>query len=357
MFDRTSNETDVREDLIVPFLKELGYQRGSANNIEREVTIKYEAEFLGRKKKSDPPLRGRPDYVLSVLGAGRWVLEVKAPNQPLDSEVIGQALSYAKHPEISAGYAVTTNGRRLKIHSAHQTALDDPICEISVSTPEDLAFSVTGFLSPQAIRRKLTPEQQSAGEPLAVGFPAQATVTGGEVIYKRASHVLGGDTPYQLRRIIDQELRERVRFLSGFQTTVAGGTVARDENGRIIAKLDIPLHREELNAFASENGIHEAKYICLEDRVSSDIENPSTFDVAGAFQVAGDQPIYDIISNRMTFNGFPTTQNYYGTATGYLDENTFSGTFEMGFDCKVHAMGMQFSYTISTSGVFSVILS
>ena len=102
--------SDVRAEIAEPFLAALGYKRGTANDIARERTRKYQRHFLGRKKSTDQPRRGYADYILSVHGAGRWVLETKAPNEPIDIDAIDQAISYARHPEVAASYSAVLNG-------------------------------------------------------------------------------------------------------------------------------------------------------------------------------------------------------------------------------------------------------
>ena len=52
-----TKEVDVREEIVAPLLLLLGYQRGTENDIRREEHLSYDRQFLGRKKKSDPPLR------------------------------------------------------------------------------------------------------------------------------------------------------------------------------------------------------------------------------------------------------------------------------------------------------------
>ena len=75
-FKRMS-ERDVRGSVLALFLRELGY-RHSTNTIITEQTLKYPKLSLGRKKTSDPELRGKADYILEVDGRRRWVLEAKA---------------------------------------------------------------------------------------------------------------------------------------------------------------------------------------------------------------------------------------------------------------------------------------
>lgn len=357
MFDEHCNETDVREDLIVPFLNELGYKRGTANDVGREVSLKYEKEFLGRKKATDPTLRGRADYILSVVGAGRWVLEVKGPNDELDSEVVGQALSYAKHPEVSATFAAITNGIRLKIFSTNQTAFDEPILDCAVTTPEELAFAVTGFLSPQAIRRKCTPLKVDSGTPLAIGFPSEVAVVGGTVSYQDFSYTLGKSVPPSLRTQVGGDLERRLGFLRGYVATIASGQVYRDNNSRIIANILINLHHNELNEFSKVKGFNERDYICLDGTISNDKDQPSTFDIVGEVNVLGDEVIYDVSRASLVQAGFETNQAYSGHATGFVDEDRFVGSFDLYFLVVTKTPIGNIDYSVNCSGHFEVNLA
>ena len=61
------NETDVREEIIAPLLRRLGYSSRTDNNIIREQPLRYAKSFLGRKNPSkDPELRGVADYILEA---------------------------------------------------------------------------------------------------------------------------------------------------------------------------------------------------------------------------------------------------------------------------------------------------
>ena len=354
MFDKNANETDVREDLIVPFLKCLGYERGTASDIIREYSIKYDAESLGRKKKNDPALRGRPDYVLSILGSARWVLEVKSPATLLNEEVVGQALSYAKHPEVSAAYAVTTNGRALKIHTANQTALEAPILECTVESPEDLAFYVTGILSPKAIRRKHKPPRVEQGAPIAEGFGSQVDIKGGYVIYDEFSFEIGNDTPPTIKAFIEQELNARTQAMTGYRAAIVEGSVESDANSRICSQITVKLHREDFNFIVDEKGLHEVRYICRDQKVSSNQTEPSTFEFSDTLSFKDGEMIYDVLTNRLAVNNIPSDQKYTGYATGWLEDDSFLGNFSMFIDI-VYQLGVtRVSCRLISNGRFNV---
>ena len=75
-FDRM-NEADVREEILAPFIRELGYRMGTEHDVIREQSLRYPKIFLGRKNPNrDLELRGRADYILESSGRVRWVLGV-----------------------------------------------------------------------------------------------------------------------------------------------------------------------------------------------------------------------------------------------------------------------------------------
>ena len=104
------NETDVREEILAPLIRSLGYRSGTENDVIREQSLRYPRAFLGRKKPGqDPVLRGKADYILDARNAVRWVIEAKAPDVELDLDAVEQAYTYASHPEVRAVYFVLSN--------------------------------------------------------------------------------------------------------------------------------------------------------------------------------------------------------------------------------------------------------
>ena len=98
------NEADIRAEVIDPLLRHLGYQSGTEFNIVRERALRYPRRSLGRKKSSDPEIKGRPDYILEkIRGLDRWIVEAKPPGSDISQDDIEQAFSYAFLPEVAAG--------------------------------------------------------------------------------------------------------------------------------------------------------------------------------------------------------------------------------------------------------------
>lgn len=99
-------EDSVREELILPLLKKLGYGR---DNIVRSKHLIH--PFLKTGSSKNAPVLLIPDYVLKIEERYAWVLDAKGPRENLlDDNYIGQAYSYAVHPEIRSKYFALCNG-------------------------------------------------------------------------------------------------------------------------------------------------------------------------------------------------------------------------------------------------------
>lgn len=107
------NEAGVREEIIAPFLNQLGYASGTNYNILREFPLKYPRIQLGRKKgKKDPLLRGRADYILEVDGSGRLSISTTIPcgNKNLARPALAFPwVSTAINPDFGLGISLLTS--------------------------------------------------------------------------------------------------------------------------------------------------------------------------------------------------------------------------------------------------------
>lgn len=125
--DPDFKEDSVREVIILPILKELGYKQ---ENIVRSKTLRHPFLKIGSKKR---PINLIPDYTLKVEENYAWVLDAKAPGEKVtDSDNIEQVYSYASHPEIRSTYFALCNGLEFALFRRERTnepvlcfALDD----------------------------------------------------------------------------------------------------------------------------------------------------------------------------------------------------------------------------------------
>ena len=99
-------EDSVREEIILPMLRHLGYKR---ENIVRSLTLQHPFLKTGSNRKT--PIHLVPDYVLRIENRYAWVLDAKGPRENLlDDDYVAQAYSYAMHPEIRSNYFALCNG-------------------------------------------------------------------------------------------------------------------------------------------------------------------------------------------------------------------------------------------------------
>ena len=352
MIPPNANETDVREEIAAPLLAALGYERGTANNIAREATLIYERESLGRKKSTDPPLRGRADYILTVAGAGRWVLETKAPQEPIDIDAIEQTITYARHPEVSAAYSVVLNGKRLTVHHTSQKSTDSPIVDLTVSDPQAMATQLQGILSPAAIRRDCSPPRVDLGLPLADGLRSSANIRGGNIRY--ATCQWSSNT--QLPSNVVEQFNEICGRLIGFRVTVTGGTVARNDQSRIRAKLSWAMPHDALLRFALDKRLLDIEYVALAQQIASTPDTPTVFDVIGAIKIQDGEQIFDLMRWRTETAGLATQLQYQGQAAGYIANRVFQGSLNVKYLCTYLALP-SLQVHIDLEGVFSIELS
>lgn len=111
-------EDSVREELILPILKALGYSVHGQNKIIRSKKLRHPFVTVGSK---EVPLTNFPDYLFEVDGKYAWVLDAKGPDEIIASgKNREQAFFYAIHPEINVPYFALCNGREFVLFRVNQ---------------------------------------------------------------------------------------------------------------------------------------------------------------------------------------------------------------------------------------------
>ncbi len=116
------SEADVREEIINPILKILGYSKGEFSSVDREKHVR----FLGKTSKY-------LDYSCTVFKENFWIIEAK---KPLKKESFGynefsQALEYSVHPEINASIIVLCDGLKIELFDRDEN-VENPLVSFKV---------------------------------------------------------------------------------------------------------------------------------------------------------------------------------------------------------------------------------
>jgi len=143
-------EDSVREVIIHPILKHLGYDEQS---IIRSKTLIHPFLKIGSKKRE---IKLIPDYLLKVEENYAWVLDAKAPNQRVDDQNhIEQVYSYATHPEIRSAYFALCNGLEFALYRRELT--NTPILYFALNEIEYQWDKLKMYLSPGSFHLGSTP--------------------------------------------------------------------------------------------------------------------------------------------------------------------------------------------------------
>jgi len=301
------NETDIREEIIAPLLRHLGYRSGTENNVIREQALTYPKSFIGRKKKTDPILRGRADYICDVQDQIKWVIEAKAPDAALDFEVAEQSWTYANHPEICAVYFCLSNGLTFQIFQTNRGPDAEPIFQCSYIEMEGSLSIIYNILSPEAILRDHPAYLVDRGMPIGAGLRSIVRITNGSITFNQSTP----DFPP----------------LTGLTMTITDGSVERNENGQLETIIETEVPFQSLQKLNEKLGLHSLRLLSESGSLSSDPANLTTF-----FSVTNHiLPQGEMVLNLMTWHELPILMNLNVQArtsvVGFLEGKIFNGNF------------------------------
>jgi hypothetical protein len=155
--DRDFKEDSVREEIISPLLKYLGYAASPPNKIVRSRSLPHPFVQIGTRRNE---IKIIPDYLLEISGKPEWVLDAKGPKEQIHRGVnVEQAFSYAIHPDVRAFTYALCNGHDLVAFSINRS---HPVLDIRLQDLPKCLDQLTHALSPMAfidpLRLKYMPD-------------------------------------------------------------------------------------------------------------------------------------------------------------------------------------------------------
>lgn len=139
-------EDAVREDILTPVLKKLGYQPYGVNKMIRSKAIPHPFVYIGSTSNKIFII---PDYLLQVDNLNVLVIDAKSPKENIrEGKNVQQVFSYAIHPDIRTNMYGLCNGREISIFSVSKK---EPIGIFDVFTIDENWDQLYRTISPIAL--------------------------------------------------------------------------------------------------------------------------------------------------------------------------------------------------------------
>lgn len=148
--DHEYGEDSVREEIIFPIIKLLGYSSSGNNKIVRSRKLLHPFVSIGSQQKKISII---PDYVMEINGRPSWIMEAKAPSQDIiNTKHVEQAYSYAMHSEIKAIYYALCNGKEFLLYHVSEYK---PILHFDIKELPTYWEQLLHILSPEKLYKNI----------------------------------------------------------------------------------------------------------------------------------------------------------------------------------------------------------
>lgn len=317
-------EDDVREEILTPLLHRLGYRKDSENDIRRgnQLILKYPKIVFGTRKSKDKSLRGFADYILEVGGQIRWILEAKSPSNGILDADVGQALTYARHPEVNAVLFCLCDGRELRIYRS--TSIPEAALLLSIKYQDfEAKFRlIEDILSPVAINRVWNNFPLITGEPIGYTLGSLAKISGGAFKYDLVN---GKTSPFP------------------WNFYLVSGVIERDEEKKLVAVAKTHSPLEEGQLISEKIGTDQLEFFSTDSILSSDKSNPTIFYSNSDFTFPAGTTLQNIT--------YPVDVSYQADTIlkGHLETTTFIGTFTSKWVSNYHELNLDLEGTFKIS--------
>lgn len=138
---KSFTEADVREEIINPILRTLGYRKGQYFSVDREKHL----SFLGKKSKYI-------DYNLTLWKENFWIIEAKKPlmGEHFNYDELRQAVEYSIHPKINASIVVLCDGIKLEVFDREEN-LEEAILSFKIVDLLDNFNKLRNLVAPMQV--------------------------------------------------------------------------------------------------------------------------------------------------------------------------------------------------------------
>lgn len=142
-------EQDIREEVIAPILKLLGYEKNTDYEVEREESYKANELFI----KIGSEKRQKLDYICNIRKNNFWLIEAKnGEKKDITQEQLEQAYFYSIHPKVNCRFFAVTNGWFFNLYDRDKFLADDssdiltPILSINHTELVDKFYTLYSYL-------------------------------------------------------------------------------------------------------------------------------------------------------------------------------------------------------------------
>ncbi|MFC2187444.1 hypothetical protein ACFCT7_09010 [Fulvivirgaceae bacterium LMO-SS25] len=142
-------EDSVREEVILPIIKGLGYSASEPNQIIRSKKLLHPFVSIGSRRKEIYII---PDYLFNVSNISAWILDAKAPSEIITkSKHVEQAYSYAIHSEVRVNFFALCNGKEFVLYDIQKI---NPVLHFPIKSIPIYWESLKKFLAPENVFAK-----------------------------------------------------------------------------------------------------------------------------------------------------------------------------------------------------------
>lgn len=305
-FDRL-NEADIREEVLAPLLRILGYRSGTRADIIREQPLRYPRISMGRRKNRDPHLRGRADYICDVDGLVRWTIEAKAPSAGIDDEAREQAFTYANHPEVRAVYYVLSDGRSIEVYQTNLGPQAPPALLQAYSEIQRSTAQLASLLAPDSLLEAFPRQQPDTGPPLGSGLRSVVRIASGTIDFDPAAFG-SPDGPSMI-------------------FTMTGGAIERKPDGGLSALMETLSPFREYQNVNELLGLHKTEFESPDNVLSEESEHPTVFSSERSITLPRGVTVWNIPTGGRLQLPRTVTATAITEARGTLNGRRFAGSF------------------------------